>query len=319
MQRNAIGPLNLLFLVALSGVAGCQTTTSYLLSSIGLKKKPLAVALVLEQRPGEVVAALNPFARYKKLQEALADDLGRPVAVDPCFTFQARHGLGNGWYALAVVTPTQFARWPRDASFRVLAVPLDSKGRLVRGAVLIVPANSELREVSALRGQVVAFGPRDDARTHHAAVQLLRGVGVEKADLTLEMLPVPGSLKHMPDARATAQAVLKGSAAAGFIDEAAWEAFAEHEEKEGEPARDKLRVIGRTGALPGRLVIASPKLDEAAAKKVQAALLAMGENHPEALEPLGVSGYQRPSEELIAACRELIAVEAARTPKGRGL
>ncbi len=314
MLHRASRYVCLLVVIALSGATGCQTTGSYLLSTIGLEKKPVAVALVLEEKPGAAVASLNPFPAYVPLQKALADDLGRPVAVDSCFAFQACQGLSNGWYAVAVVTPTQFARLPKDQSWRVLAAPVDPQGRVTRRAVLVVATGSPVTGAAELRGKVVAFGPRDDARTHLAALQLLREAGLEPTDLSLELLPIPGSLKHMPDMRAVAQTVINGSADAGFIDEAAWEAFAEHSQQEGEPARDKLRIIGRTVALPGRLLIASPKLDDTTARKVSAFLLATGTKHPEVLEPLGLSGYQLPDDAAITACRVLAAGETIEEP-----
>lgn len=166
-----------------------------------------------------------------------------------------------------------------------------------------------------LRGKVVAFGSVDDARTHLAALQLLQDGGLDKTDLSLEVLPLPGSLRHLPDGRAVAQAVMSGSANAGFVDQAAWEAFAEHQEREREPARDKLRIIARTVVLPQRLMIASSKLDDAAAGKVRAFLLAVGTQHPEVLKPLDISGYQVPSEKLLSACRALVPTERPKEPR----
>jgi ABC-type phosphate/phosphonate transport system substrate-binding protein len=128
------------------------------------------------------------------------------------------------------------------------------------------------------------------------------------------VLPVPGTLKHLPDMRAVAQTVLAGGAAAGFIDEAAWETLPERQTKEGAPARDKLRVIARTCALPDSLIVASAKLDPATAERVQAFLLAIGHQHPDVLRPLAVSGYQAPAAGLLTTCRNLASVLKAPGP-----
>ena len=301
--------------IAVLGAAGCQTTGSYLLSTIGLKEKPLGVALVLEQNPGAAAAALNPFPRYTGLQRALSEDLNRPVAVDPCFQFQAQHGLNSGWYSAAVMTAAQYAALPSDVAWPVLAVPVDLQGRAAREAVLIVRARSDVQAVADLRGRIVAFGPRGDPRTHHAALQCLRQAGLKKTDLQLELLPVPLSLKHMPDARSVAQTVMNDSSAAGFIDIAAWEQLPEHQEADDQPARDQFRVIARTAALPGRLVVASPQLDQATTDRVRRALLAMSAAHPEALKALEIAGYRTPDAELLTACRELIVEPASEAPK----
>ena len=192
----------------------------------------------------------------------------------------------------------------------MLAGTVDEQGRTARSAVLVVPVQSEVHAPADLRGQVVAFGPAGDSRTVYAGLLLLRDAGLRKTDLALEVLPVPGGLKHFPDMRSLAQAVINGSAAAGFMDEVAWDAFPKHADQAGEPARDKLRVLAPTVALPGRLLIASPKLDAATVEQVRAFLLSVGRDHPELVKPLAISGYAAPSEELLAACRSLLPVVA---------
>lgn len=284
---------------------GCRTAGLHFLGFIGLQKKPLTVAMVMDRPAHAAVQAINPFGLYRPLQETMTRSLERPVAVDICFPFQVQMGFDTGWYHAAVVTPAQYARLSDDTRSRVLVVPVDREGRSARGALLIVPLNSPVSAAAELRGQTVAFGPAEDSRTHIAALQLLKEAGLSRTDLALEVLPVPGSLKHFPDGRSVAQSVINGSSAAGFIDEAVWESFPEHATKEGEPARDRLRILGRTAALPDRIWIASPKLDGATANQLRTFLLEAGGDHPRALEPLGVAGYEVPGEELLASCRAL--------------
>jgi ABC-type phosphate/phosphonate transport system substrate-binding protein len=309
LMRRIAGPIILpVALFALLAAPGCHSTSERFLGLFGLQKHPLSLALVADQPTKVVVQALNPFPSYAPLQKALSEQVGRPVAVDICFPFQADSGLTSGWYDLAVVTPAQYAAMARPASVPVLAVAVDQQDRPARSALLVVAADSPLRSIPNLRGRAVAFGPPGDSRTHYAGLQLLESAGLKKSDLALELLPVPGTLKHLPDMRAVAQAVVAGGAAAGFIDEAAWEALPEHQAKEGEPARDKLRVIARTCALPDTLIVASAKLDSATADQVQSFLLTAGKKHPTVLRPLAVSGYQVPPADLLTTCRGLAAV-----------
>jgi len=317
MRRTAARPTLLLSSAVWLFLAGCHSAGVRFLSLIGLEKRPLSVAFVADQPTEAVAKALDPFPSYTPLQQALAADLGRPVAVDVCFPFQADSGLTSGWYDLAVVTPAQYAGLPRPEALNVLAIPVDRQKRAVRSAVLVVPVGSPVNTISELRGRVVAFGPAGDSRTHYAALQLLENAGLKPSDLSLEVLPMPGSLRHLPDVRAMAQAVIAGSAAAGFIDEAAWEAFPEHDVREGEPARDKLRIVGRTCALPDALVIASEKLDAATAGKIRAFLLTVGTESPAVLEPLAVSRYQAPTAEVLTACRSLAAIEKPSGPENK--
>jgi ABC-type phosphate/phosphonate transport system substrate-binding protein len=297
-------------LLTLLCALGCQTAGLRFLSLIGLKNPPLSVVLVADQPTAAAATAFDPFPAYAALQRAMSDQLLRPVAVDVCFSFQVNGSLRSGWHDVAVVSPAQYALLTDPRDLRVLAGTVDEQGRTARRAVLVVPVESVVRAPADLRGQVVAFGPAGDSRTVYAGLLMLRNAGLQKTDLALEVLPVPGGLKHFPDMRSLAQAVINGSAAAGFIDEAAWDDFPEHADQAEEPARDKLRILGPTVALPGRLLIASPKLDVATAEQVQTFLLTVGRDHPDLVKPLAISGYAAPSEELLAACRSLLPVVA---------
>lgn len=310
MRSSAGRSIGLLAATALVGAPGCQTAGGRFLSLIGLQKEPLALAVLVEPGPAGAVQSLNPFTPYAGLQGALRDALGRPISVDLCFPFQGEGGLHSGWYDLAVVTPAQFARLESRERLPVLAVALDEQGRAAQPALLIVPAASPTRGIADLRGKVVAFGPAEDSRTHHAALQLLERAGLARTDLQLSPVPLPGSLKHFPNMRAVAQSVLAGSSDAGFITQAAWDALPERDARPGEPARAALRVLAATAALPDRLVVGSPKLDAPTADQVRAALLAVGRTRPEAVAPLGSAGFVEPEPELLAACRAL-AVGAA--------
>lgn len=294
-------------------LVACQSTGSRFLRLIGVQKDPLAIALVMRGDPDDTLKLLNPFAPYQPLQKSMSESLARPVSVDVCFAFQVESGLQTGWYDLAVVTPAQYAylAGERNQAPRVIAAPLDVQGRVARPAVLIVPTNSELQRPDQLKGTSVMFGRVNDARTHLGALAFLREHGVKKTDLSLDMLPVPGSLKHRPNSRAVAQAVMNYSAEAGFIDHAAWMAFPESDDREEEPARDKFRVIGQTADYPSRLIIAGSKLDNETFKEVQAFLLAVGDVQPEVLEPLEASGYAVPGEHVVYDCRALNPVPMA--------
>lgn len=287
-------------------LSGCQTAGLRILSFVGFEREPVVVALTLDHRPFTAAAqVLNPFPSYAGLQRALAHELKRPVTIDVCFPFQVQSGLDSGWYDLAAITPAHYSSLPNRATYRVLAVPIDRHGMTARSALLVVPANSELNAIADLRGRTVAFGPPGDSRTHHAALQLLRAGGLERTDLALELLPVPGGLKHMPDARGVAQSVLAGSSAAGFIDEADWLDFPEQAAGGDEPARDKLRVIGWTAVLPGRMIVSSPKFDERLAERVRQSLLELAHTHPGVLKELRIKGYAACKPDLLAACEAL--------------
>ncbi len=306
MRRIASTLSIVLSAAALLTLTGCQTIPTRILSLIGLSKQPIVLALATENRPTAPLEPLNPFPPYTALQQALSHELDRPVALEVCFPFQLGLGLDGGLYSVAVVDGAEYARLSGPRDLRVLAVSVDRQGYFERSAVLVVAARSPARTVPELRGKVVAFGPADDARTHHAALELLERSGLAKAHLSLEVLPLPGSLKHMPDARSAAQSVINGSSDAAFLDEAAWTALPEHTPQADEPARDKLRIIARTRPVPDRVVVASPKLPDDAANRIHAFLVTVASQHPDVLKPLGISGYMLPDKDVIEGWRSLI-------------
>jgi ABC-type phosphate/phosphonate transport system substrate-binding protein len=285
--------------------AGCHAPSLRFLSAVGLSEQPLGVALVTDKATVGVLQAINPFPPYASLRKALSEHLGRPVGMDVCFTFQVGPLFSTKVYDMAIVTPEEYSRLDESVRSRVVAVSVDAQGRMARSALLVVAADSDLREIADLGGKVVAFGPAGDSRSHYAALRLLERAGLKKSDLALEPLPLPGSLKHMPDGKSVALSIISGKSAAGFIDEADWERFPEHSTDTGVPARDRLRVIGRTAALPDQLFIAAAHVDELTFERVRSFLLAVGDEQPEAVEKLGVAGYRVPTEDVLEACSSI--------------
>jgi hypothetical protein len=264
------------------------------LSVFGLSEKPVVVALVA--KPG----TLDPFAPHEKLRRAMGESIKRPVRLDLCLPVSLGPNLKLGFYDFALVTPAQYAEMRDRQQFEILAASVDEDGHAAHPALLVVAADSAVGQVADLRGKKVAFGPRDDARTHHAGLTLLSEHGLEKSDLSLALLPVPGSLRHFAKMRDLALAVQRGECDAGFIDEPAFEELERGSTTGDAPDRDKLRVIARTMPVPNMLVIQSPKADPELAHTVAEFLLSAGREHPEALRPLLVSAYRRPAANVHA-------------------
>jgi phosphonate transport system substrate-binding protein len=248
---------------------------------------------------------VNVFMAYESLLKALGRDVDRSAGLDVCLPLAVEPSLRGGFYDVAIVSPVQYGAFRAPRDIKVLAAAAEGKDARPRLAVLVVKADAEIDTVDQLRGKSVAFGRAGDVHTHHAALSLLKAHGVRALDLSLELLPVPGSLKHLAEPTAVVQSVLGGKSAAGFLDEAAWEQLPEKSGSDGGPARDQLKIIARTPALPDRLLLCSPKLDKGVAEKTQAFLLTAKEKHPEALRPLNCAGYYRAEPELLEACVRL--------------
>ena len=198
MKRSARRLTPAIAVLVLWCALGCQTAGLRFLSLIGVEGHPLSVALVTDEPATAAARAFDLFPSYAALQRALSERLLRPVAVDVCFPFQVAGSLRSGWYDVAAVTPAQYAMLSELPELRVLAVTVDEQGQAARSAVLVVPAQSEVRAPADLRGLVVAFGPAGDNRTVYAGLLLLQEAGLRKTDLSLELLPVPGGLPPCP-------------------------------------------------------------------------------------------------------------------------
>jgi phosphonate transport system substrate-binding protein len=290
--RLAVTLVSIAGLVAQAGCRGAGGAS--FLNLFGLSQKPVVIALLADP------ATLDPFAPHEKLRLAMSETIRRPVRLDLCLPIALEPNLKLGFYDFALVTPACYVQMRDRQRFEVLAASVDRAGRVAYPAVLVVSADSELNDVADLRGKKVAFGPRPDARTHHAGLALLSKHGLEKNDLSLSLFPLPGSLRHFSEMREIALAVQNGDFDAGFIDEPAFQEFEYGPVAEDAPDRDQLRVIARTLPVPDLLVIQSPKVDRQVARNVTDFLLAVDQTHPEALRPLLLSAYQKPTAKLCA-------------------
>lgn len=275
---------------------GCQSGAggASILSLFGLSEKPVVIALPVE--PG----VLNPFAPYEPLRKAMSKSINRPVRLDLCLPVQFEPNLMLGYCDLAVMTPASVLEMVHPERFDVIAMPVDDSGRAVHGSSLVVAAAGGLEKIADLRGKRIAFGPRADARTHHAGLALLREAGVRKRDLSLALLPIPGSLRHLSDMGEIARSVINGESDAGFIDEDALAGLGQVE------IRDQLRMIGQTTPLPDQLIMGSPKLEKNLARKIVGFLLSAERKAPESLHPLLVAGYQEPTPDFEATWARLV-------------
>ncbi|MCA9243362.1 MAG: PhnD/SsuA/transferrin family substrate-binding protein [Phycisphaerales bacterium] len=301
---------------ALGAATGCRSAIGVgLLNLVGLSEKPLVLGVVTErldaaQRSAEL---LNPIGPYNDAMNALGAATRRRVTPSVCFPFQTQPNLDVGLYHLAVLTPCQFARLTDPTKVEVMATAIDLQGRAARPALLIARDDSPIKACEDLRGKVVAFGPKNDSRTHTAALMLLDSHGLKPGDLSLEVLPVPGSLKHFPNANGVVKSVNNRSSAAGFVDIADWEALPETGSADA-PGRSSFRIVAETVALPNHLILRSPTLDETTTEAARAFFLSVSEHNREAMRPIGVSGYEAPTPDVMETCLSLRAVVSADSP-----
>lgn len=295
-------------------LTACQSPYR-LLSLIGLSQKPLVVSLLVADQPAidTPPSPLNPFAPYDAFFAALGRATQRQVTPDLCFPFQLGPNLSLGLSHVALVTAAQYSSLAAGDGFQALAVAVDEQGRTSRAAVLLAPATASGMKIEDLRGKSVAFGPAGAARTHLLALAMLNEHGLRQEDLALQPLPIPGSLKHLPNADSVLASVMSGSSAAGFIDELAWDRLPESADKVDAPARDRFVILGRTSPSPNMLVVASNGLNADLAGRIRGFLMRAGADAPESLRGMGFLGFAAPTEAELTTCHNL-KVPAASMP-----
>lgn len=297
--------MGLLVATLLPVTLGCNVDLPFL--RFGGGEEPVLVGVVTNRSltaGDNPIELLNPLGPYEPMREALEQESGRPVRLDLCLQPLLEPCLNDGHYELAVLTTAQYVELPNAEEFAMLAVSTDGQGRPARSALLVVSATSPVQRIADLKGKRVAFGLQRNARSHAAGLLLLSENGVSTADLSLEVLPLPGSLKTFPKSKDVMQSVINGSSDAGFVDAADWEQLP-GTARRGGPTRDRLRVIGRTVELPDLVIIASPKFDAEARTRLSAALVNLGEKHPQAARSLDIAGFAVADEDVQEACLKL--------------
>ncbi len=288
--------------------AGCAGKPIPLLKLSDEGARPLQLGIVADRRCEPLENPLDlffPFQSFEPLRAALGRELGRPVNFGLCFLLTADEYLCDGLFDLAILTPVQYANLPDRERFPVLALARDQQGRSAASGLLVAAGDGEIRSVADLCGKVVAFGPPRDSRTHCAALLRLAELGIRPADLAPSPLPVPGALKSLSGSHEVVCSVLDGSSHAGWIDEGYWQGLPESAAEAGGPSRAALRVIDRTIAIPELLVVGSSRLEAPTRRRIEGFLYTLESRQPEVLRPLGLSGFEPPGEEGLAACARL--------------
>ena len=142
-----------------------------------------------------------------------------------------------------------------------------SFGAHTRG-VIVVRKDSDIRDLTDLKGRRLVFGPQWAPFGFLAQYALLLEGGIDpETDLALYAFP-KGTWKH----EKVIYSVLYGAYAAGATPLIDLEEMA----AEGRIAADDLRVIGRSGLAPYCTVSAHPGVDPELRDKLRSALLAIG-------------------------------------------
>jgi len=241
-------------------------------------------------------------APFREVQRGMGNSIGRPTQFMQLNPEQIHAHLASGRIQFAFVDQGDEQGVCAEGAGQVIARPVFKDQPPTCTALFVVPTDSPIKELSDLKGKVVAFGPPNHPALHWAALDALKEAGVQESELRKQLVPIPGSLQfHINSLEAAKAALLKIEAHAGVVEEAE---FMRWPETGGNVlgnvlslsiSRDQLRVIGRTRRVPtfpSGAVIASRRADSELVEKVRAYLTRTVRTQERLTKALGLVRYE---------------------------
>lgn len=217
----------------------------------------------------------------RKLQARFGIDLEWRYYPGDLYEMQ-RH-VRDGRLDGALAKPWPILKVAREAGrdyLRVADLPGPAGNADLRG-IVVVPKDSPVRSWADLAGKRLALGQADAYEKHHAALDLLRGRGVDPGRLRL--LEFSSCLENIG-------AVLEGKADAAVVSDYAFDADCLVDVAKPED----FRVLGQTEpAIPAvSLMVDAGRVPAAAANRLRRALMELN-GDPELEKPLLGKGFER--------------------------
>jgi ABC-type phosphate/phosphonate transport system substrate-binding protein len=222
-------------------------------------------------------------APFRVVRNGVSKSVGRPTQFMCLKPDQIHTHLASGHVQFAFIDQGDEAEVLADDAGVIIATPQFKESAPQDVGLFVVAADSDIEDLSQLRGKRVAFGPPNHPVLHWAALDAIKQAGVEEDDLAKQMLPIPGSLQyHLSSIDSAKAALFKIEADVAVVDE---EEYMKWPETGGNVvagalsisiARDQLKVIGRTEPVmlfPSGPVVASREADPDLVEKVRDYLL----------------------------------------------
>ena len=266
----ASGVLSVILLLA----AGCG-------GGSGAEQDTLRVGLIPNQSPEEVEA------EYQPLEEYLSSELDLPVELSVPTSYNAVvEAMTSGELDLAYFGGLTYVQARERADVHPLVTEVNPiTGDTTYNSLIIVPADSDIREVEDLRGETFAFGsPSSTSGSLYPSI-MLKEAGIDyRTDLA--------NSTYTGGHDATAQAVANGSVDAGGLEDRILYDLQE----EGVIDEDDIRVISESDPIEGYPWVVREALDDGLKEDLVQAFLDI-ENREllSFCEPRGTSGSQPPT------------------------
>ncbi len=236
----------------------------------------LRVGLIPNQNPESVEANYEPFGEY------LSDQLGREVELTVPVSYGAVvEAMVNDELDLAYYGGLTYVQARNRGDVVPLVTEINPEtGDTTYRSVIIVPAESEIEEVSELEGRDFAFGSVSSTSGSLYPAIMLRDAGIDyRTDL--------GNFNYTNGHDATAQAVANGEVDAGGVEDRILYRL----QDEGTIDRDSVRVIDESEPIQGYpWVVRNALTDDL---KMDIAQAFMDIDDPAILDLLRAEGYER--------------------------
>jgi phosphonate transport system substrate-binding protein len=238
---------------------------------------PLRVGVVPNQNPEKVEAEYEPFGEY------LSEQLGREVELTVPTSYGAVvEAMNNGELDLAYFGGLTYVQARNRGEVTPLVTEINPRtGDTTYRSVIIVPADSDIEEVSELAGRDFAFGSASSTSgSLYPAIMLRDAGGIDyRTDLA--------NFTYTGGHDATAQAVANGSVDGGGLEGRILYDLIEDGAVDG----DSVRVIEESDPIEGYPWVARDALSDELKEQIARSFLDITD--PALLDLLRAEGYER--------------------------
>jgi phosphonate transport system substrate-binding protein len=248
------------------------------------------------------LSAVEMSQMFSPLADYLTKETGEKVTLVIPKDFEAfKNMVKAGQADIVFSNPLVYVELRKAANLAPLALSSEPKsGTRFRG-IIIARKDSGIEKLQDLKGKKLSFVDKDSAAGYIFQMLLLSKAGL---DVKKDFVQLPFAKKHDN----VTMAVFNKAADAGGI-----------REDDLDKMKDKvdlsqLKIVGYTDYFPNWPVFATPKLNKAAAAKIQAALLKLKPNDPQSDAVLGaarLTGFVPVSDKDYDNLRKAAAVAGA--------
>jgi phosphonate transport system substrate-binding protein len=237
---------------------------------------PLRVGVVPNQNPEKIQAEYEPFGDY------LSAQLGREVELTVPTSYSAVvEAMVNDKLDLAYFGGLSYVQARNQGDVTPLVTEINPRtGDTTYHSVIIVPADSQIQEVSELKGKDFAFGSVSSTSGSLYPAIMLRDAGIDyRTDL--------GNFNYTNGHDATAQAVANGQVDGGGLEDR----ILYNLEDQGAVNKDSVRVIEESDPIEGYPWVVRDALSDDLKEQITQAFLTLDD--PTLLDLLRAQGYER--------------------------